>query len=619
VVTKWIRRASALTLALLAFSSTSLRPPAARAGVVARTSETGPSAQTVVAPPPGSLPGIDVSHWQETIDWTQVAASGVTFVIAKATEGRTYIDPMYATNKAGATGVGLAFSAYHFAKPDATAGDAIAEADHFVDVAQLVPGNLIPALDIERTGNLTQAQLTQWILDWLGRVTERMGVRPMVYTSPNGWKNRTGDTTAVAAAGYTVLWLAHWDVAAPTVPASDWNGNGWRIWQWTNCAAVSGISGCVDADWHAGTTLDDITIPSPDAVAPIATITPPADLGRAVSVSFTEAVHGVNVGNLVLSQSDTAALVPSTITCFSGRSVKVRCATGPVRRASLQPQEPLVAGQSYSVVVDPAGVAAIADVAGNLVATVQLDFTAPTEIEERSGGITYSWRSVSDRHAYGRSYAMEHLDGARFSMEFHGRSITWYTATGPDQGRAGVRIDGRSRGVFDQYTPTPDFRVGRTFNKLGGGWHTITIQVLGTHSAAARDSRVVVDAFRTGGRVVANPMGSWSWQRLGVARASDGEVATTDGARATAMFRFRGTGVDWYTVRGPKQGRAAVFVDGGLVRTVDNYAPGIQANVARSITGLADGVHVLRIVVLGKARAKADAALVAIDRLVVRP
>jgi GH25 family lysozyme M1 (1,4-beta-N-acetylmuramidase) len=618
VVTKRIRTATALALVLLSFSSTALRAPVARAGVVARSSDTGSASAQTVAPPPGSLPGIDVSHWQETIDWTQVAASGVKFAIAKATEGRTYIDPMYATNRAGATGVGLAFSAYHFAKPDGTPGDAIAEADHFVDVAQLVPGNLIPALDVERTGNLTQAQLTQWILDWLGRVTERMGVRPMVYTSPNGWKNRTGDTTAVAAAGYTVLWLAHWDVAAPTVPASDWNGNGWRIWQWTNCAAVPGISGCVDADWHLGTTLDDITIPSADTIPPIATITAPADLGRAVVVSFTEAVHGVNVGNILLSESDTARPVPSTITCFSGRNVKVGCATGPVRKASLQPQEPLVAGQSYSVVVDPAGVPAIADVGGNLVATVQQDFTAPIEIEEDSGGLTFSWRPVNDRHAYGRSYAMEHLKGASFSMAFRGRSITWYTATGPDQGRAAVRIDGRSRGVFDQYAPTPDLRVGRTFKKLGGGWHTITVQVLGTRAKAARDSRVVVDAFRTGGHVVANPTGAWMWQDVRVARASAGEIATTDGARAAAVFRFRGTGVDWYTVRGPKQGRAAVYVDGGLVRTVDNYAPGIEANVARSITGLADGVHTLRIVVLGKARPKADAALVAIDRLVVR-
>lgn len=198
------------------------------------------------AQPAGALPGIDVSHHQGVIDWSQVAGSGQRFAIAKATEGRTFVDPNYAFNKAGAEVSGFVFGAYHFARPDDTPNDAIIDADHFVDVAQLEPGNLIPVLDIERTGGLSQAQLTQWILTWLSRVTERLGVRPMVYTSPNGWEARTGNTTAVADAGYTVLWVAHWGVTAPTVPAENWSGNGWTFWQYGNCGTVPGIGGCVD-------------------------------------------------------------------------------------------------------------------------------------------------------------------------------------------------------------------------------------------------------------------------------------------------------------------------------------------------------------------------------------
>lgn len=34
-------------------------------------------------------------------------------------------------------------------------------------------------------------------------------------------ENRTGDTTAVADAGYKVLWVAHWFVAEPRLPAND--------------------------------------------------------------------------------------------------------------------------------------------------------------------------------------------------------------------------------------------------------------------------------------------------------------------------------------------------------------------------------------------------------------
>jgi GH25 family lysozyme M1 (1,4-beta-N-acetylmuramidase) len=587
----------------------SSRPPTAPTG-----------AAPLVAQPLDTLAGIDISHWQDAVDWPTVAASGVQFVIAKATEGRTWNDPMYATYKAGAAVEGIPFTAYHFAKPDSTAGDAVKEADHFVDVAQLGPGNLIPALDIERTGGLTQAQLTQWILDWLNEVTARLGVRPMVYTSPNGWKNRTGDSTAIADAGFSVLWIAHWNVASPTVPANDWQGNGWTFWQYTDCASVPGISGCVDADWHAGTTLDDVTIASPDTTPPTATVTAPTDLGSAALVSFSEPVHDVTPGNVLLWQPDAAAPVASTLTCRSRRGVVVDCATGRVRSVTVQPQDPLVAGQSYAVLLDPAGVAPqVVDRAGNPLAAAEQDFVAPTEVEQDAAGIGYAWRSVRNRRAYGGSYVTEHLAGATYTMAFPGRSVTWYTTAGPAQGKAEVLIDGRSKGIFDQYAPRADFKVARTFGKLDAGWHTIEVRVLGRHVAAASDAQVAVDAFGFDGDVARSPSGIATWRTTDVAGASGRTVAITDTARASVSFSFRGTGVQWMTVRGPSQGRAAIFVDDVLVRTVDNYAAAPTPGVARAITGLADGVHTVRIVALGQSRPKADDALVTVDAFVVTP
>ena len=181
---------------------------------------------------------------------------------------------------------GIAFGAYHFARPDLHPFNPVPEADHFVDTAQLAPGNILPVLDLERSGDLSPAELTDWVLQWLGRVTERTGVHPIVYTSPNGWKDRMADTTAIADAGYTVLWVAHWGVATPTLPANDWQGNGWTIWQYSNCGNVPGITGCVDLDWFDGLDFAPILIPSPDTVAPIATIATPTGVVGPVTVSF---------------------------------------------------------------------------------------------------------------------------------------------------------------------------------------------------------------------------------------------------------------------------------------------------------------------------------------------
>ena len=93
----------------------------------------------VVAQPAGALPGIDVSHHQGLIDWSEVAGSGQRFAFAKATEGSTFVDPNYAFNKSEAEMAGILFGAYHFARPDGATNDAIVEADHFVDAAQLEP------------------------------------------------------------------------------------------------------------------------------------------------------------------------------------------------------------------------------------------------------------------------------------------------------------------------------------------------------------------------------------------------------------------------------------------------------------------------------------------------
>ena len=75
------------------------------------------------------LRGIDVSHYQGKVDWTKVAASGITFACAKATEGTTYVDDTFATNWGGMHKAGLIRCAYHFARP----GDSpVDQAQHFV-------------------------------------------------------------------------------------------------------------------------------------------------------------------------------------------------------------------------------------------------------------------------------------------------------------------------------------------------------------------------------------------------------------------------------------------------------------------------------------------------------
>jgi GH25 family lysozyme M1 (1,4-beta-N-acetylmuramidase) len=215
-----------------------------------------------VTPPSGHTEGIDISHWQGTINWTKVAATGKRFAFMKASESTGFVDNTYNTNRQQARAAGLYVGAYHFAQPSSGAGDAIAEADHFIDTAAPVSGDLLPVLDLERSGSLSQTALTNWVKAFLGRVHERVGVKAIIYVSPNFWRTYMGDSSWFGANGYDILWVAHWTTGvAPTVPGGNWGGDGWTFWQYTSDGAVNGISGRVDLNRFRGTNFTPVLIP----------------------------------------------------------------------------------------------------------------------------------------------------------------------------------------------------------------------------------------------------------------------------------------------------------------------------------------------------------------------
>ncbi len=205
--------------------------------------------------------GIDVSKWQGVINWARVRKDGIRFVIARATYGESSIDPRYAANREGADAAGLAFTAYHYATPSRAAGDAVAEADFFVDTAQLLGRHLVPVLDLEINNALGPKRLRAWTRAWLDRVEQRLGVKAAIYTNRYFWRDRLGNTQSFAEEGHR-LWIARWGKIEPRSPAGNWAGRGWTLWQHSSWGRVAGIDGPVDLDRLAGVGLDALTIGS---------------------------------------------------------------------------------------------------------------------------------------------------------------------------------------------------------------------------------------------------------------------------------------------------------------------------------------------------------------------
>lgn len=210
---------------------------------------------------PAAVRGIDVSRFQEYIDWEQVGETKIRFAYVQASRGsgndclveptECGADGYYDTNVEAARAEGIAVGAYHRAFASgktrrAATKDARREVKAFVRSVDEIPrGDLVPVLDVETPfTDLSDRRLRLWISTWLERVERRLGARPMIYTNASSWA-ATADTQRFAKDGHR-LWVANFDVDEPIVPAANWAGYGWSVWQFTSTGRVRGIEGDVD-------------------------------------------------------------------------------------------------------------------------------------------------------------------------------------------------------------------------------------------------------------------------------------------------------------------------------------------------------------------------------------
>src|SRR6266699_6558454 len=139
--------------------------------------------------------GVDVSHYQGSINWVSVAGSGITFAWAKATEGATSggDDATFTANAANAKAAGIPIGAYHFAHSELNTP--ASEAAHFWAVAgPNIKGDgksLMPMLDIEASsvsGHVGASSVSDWCNQWCNAVSNSayavgLIIKPVIYVS----------------------------------------------------------------------------------------------------------------------------------------------------------------------------------------------------------------------------------------------------------------------------------------------------------------------------------------------------------------------------------------------------------------------------------------------------
>ena len=145
-----------------------------------------------------ALQGIDISSAQEGIDLSAVPCD---FVIVKATQGTGYINPDCARAVEQARSLGKLFGIYHYIG----GGDAVGEANYFVDNCRGWIGKGIFALDWESNEN--SAWEDESYLDvMVGQVVARTGIPPMIYVE----ESRYGPVRSVADRHNCGMWVAEY-------------------------------------------------------------------------------------------------------------------------------------------------------------------------------------------------------------------------------------------------------------------------------------------------------------------------------------------------------------------------------------------------------------------------
>lgn len=201
--------------------------------------------------------GIDVARYQGTIDWAQVAASGVDFAMVRVgyrmDESREIVaDSNARYNMQEAQKNGIKVGAYFFSTA-VNEEEAKAEADWTADYISQYQITYPVAFDCEGFDRedsaqygLSATQRTDIAIAFLNRIYER-GYTPMFYSSMN---EMTGDAkwqTSRIEKNYRI-WVSQYPSAPyPQTERSSYGGVH-AMWQYTNRGTVAGISQPVDVN-----------------------------------------------------------------------------------------------------------------------------------------------------------------------------------------------------------------------------------------------------------------------------------------------------------------------------------------------------------------------------------
>jgi GH25 family lysozyme M1 (1,4-beta-N-acetylmuramidase) len=186
------------------------------------------------------IKGIDISHWNGSIDFDKVKASGVEFVIIKAggSDKGFYTDSKFKENYAKAVAAKLNVGAYYFAgKNFRGVKSGITDARRFIKILDSLKFEYPVFLDIEAQENRYKEEITDAAVAFCEEM-EKAGYFVGIYASDiSGFKDKLNHDR--------IKDYAHWVARYGKEPEVC---KSYGIWQYSSKGSVPGIIGSVDLD-----------------------------------------------------------------------------------------------------------------------------------------------------------------------------------------------------------------------------------------------------------------------------------------------------------------------------------------------------------------------------------
>ena len=196
-----------------------------------------PADQVMAVTSSGSIAkGIDVSMHNGTVNWGQVANSGIDFTFIKVGSTKSGVDPQFAANITGAQAAGIKTGIYLYSYAT-TPEQAANEANLVLQWIEPYTVNYPIVFDIEDKchKNLSDQQLID-IINAFCTAIDAAGYYPMVYSNKNMFVQKLSIT------GWD-KWVAQYN------DTCEYNNNV-CFWQYSSHGSVNGVGGRVDVNYQ---------------------------------------------------------------------------------------------------------------------------------------------------------------------------------------------------------------------------------------------------------------------------------------------------------------------------------------------------------------------------------